>query len=443
MESWNIKKFKEATEPSLDDFGDVGDFEQPANRLALVAQNIADVYWSFEDELPTTQAVVSSTLEYCGCSFEELLSSLRLEGYEAEATALVALGSPDEFNEAFNPIAYLAGESEGFKPTEEEILRTYLRFIDRKRRAQNWGAGLVAPTLIAVAKKFGLGLKAVWDSLQVALNQEAGAALEESTSDMPLAQWNDDQKQLWLNLVKDGVVGRNDPTAFYQFGKYFDDYYHKTGEVVPYSELRAHFGLQESAEDFGDVGDFEEPANHRHAIIDYMQDGAGASEDKATSQEIVEYYLSVDEAADKAEDGVKNTLQHFHISLLDLIAALEAEASNPEGDYYGYEHLDFVIDALKGLYQPSLQESADLGDVGDFEEPKGIPITKSCGVCGSPIGPNGEDIDEIPEGYEPNDYEHDYCKSCGNEALGQNYERRVTRDMAMDAGDPDLEGQLY
>lgn len=29
MESWMIKKFREATEPSLDDLGDVGDFEEP------------------------------------------------------------------------------------------------------------------------------------------------------------------------------------------------------------------------------------------------------------------------------------------------------------------------------------------------------------------------------------------------------------------------------
>ena len=89
---------------------------------------------------------------------------------------------------------------------------------------------------------------------------------------------------------------------------------------------------------------------------------------------------------------------------------------------------------------PSLE---DMGDVGDFEEPKGIPIVKSCGVCGSPIGPNGEDIYPVPSDYDPDDYEHDYCQGCGGAMMDQENERqRITHEMAMDAQDPDLEGQL-
>ena len=428
----------------LGGLGDVGDFERPRGNLYRIIYNNGlgrkCAFVSARDR-DKAEEIIENDLG--------LISSyiLSVEDWFGAAPDGVIL------HEAFNPIAYFTGESEG--PTSDEaILRLYSALVARKQRAR--GTDVVAEALIEVAKKFGLKLKAVWDSLQTALNQQeelrteidgnrsAEGVFEESTTDMPLSTWNDDQKQLWLSLVKDGAVARNDPTAFYTFGKYFDDYYHKTGEVVPYSKLRAHFGLKEgiddfgdvgdfdrgsspedllnelwqefggegdeqevyafvheakdagfsveeikdtlraiffqpgsevdentlkswlgeSVDDFGDVGDFEEPASHRHAIIDYMEEPAGKEAKKATSLEIVDYYFDVGEQAEKAEEGIKRVLQRFHISLLDFITALETEYA--EGPYVGYEHLEFMIETLKELYQ--LQEGVDFGDVGDYEE---------------------------------------------------------------------------
>jgi ribosomal protein L32 len=57
-----------------------------------------------------------------------------------------------------------------------------------------------------------------------------------------------------------------------------------------------------------------------------------------------------------------------------------------------------------------------------------------CGQCGDWL--------QNPEQYteeEQKNAELTYCSSCGNE---QN-PHRVTRDMAIDAGDPSLEGSVY
>jgi hypothetical protein len=59
-------------------------------------------------------------------------------------------------------------------------------------------------------------------------------------SNMPLAKWNHIQVLLWLQLIKDRLVNRNDTNAFYAFGKYFNDYNKKTGKILPYSLLKAY-----------------------------------------------------------------------------------------------------------------------------------------------------------------------------------------------------------
>jgi hypothetical protein len=65
-------------------------------------------------------------------------------------------------------------------------------------------------------------------------------------------------------------------------------------------------------------------------------------------------------------------------------------------------------------------------------------IRYSCGYCGVPMTKD-HDMLEAPEGYDPCNYEHSVCQSCYNDEPCRN---RVTRDMAIDAGDPSLEGQL-
>jgi hypothetical protein len=125
---------------------------------------------------------------------------------------------------------------------------------------------------------------------------------------------------------------------------------------------------QESIEDDFNIEGFEEPEDHRHSLIDYIQDGAGASSDQVSSNDVLEYYFLEEDKSEKTEEAIKNTLQHFHISLLDFLTALEAEAANPSGNYFGYDHLDFIIDSLKSLYHP-LQESEDFGDMDNCEKP--------------------------------------------------------------------------
>ena len=69
---------------------------------------------------------------------------------------------------------------------------------------------------------------------------------------------------------------------------------------------------------------------------------------------------------------------------------------------------------------------------------------KICGFCGTPLNDNNEplSIDECNKLTEEqcNNATQDYGNCCPPE---QEQERmRVTRDMAIDAGDLDLEGQL-
>lgn len=93
-----------------------------------------------------------------------------------------------------------------------------------------------------------------------------------------------------------------------------------------------------------------------------------------------------------------------------------------------------LISRIKRQFRESVEE--DEGDVSDFPEPKTNPIIAHCGICGAPIGANGP-ITDIPADYDPDDYPRDdICDDC----LRQQEHHYVTHEMALDAGDPDLEG---
>ena len=69
-------------------------------------------------------------------------------------------------------------------------------------------------------------------------------------------------------------------------------------------------------------------------------------------------------------------------------------------------------------------------------------IVFSCGMCGAPCNANHEPV-PIPENYNPNGYDHDWCNDCATRELAiqeDNYVQ-ITKDMALDAQDPSLEGQ--
>lgn len=65
----------------------------------------------------------------------------------------------------------------------------------------------------------------------------------------------------------------------------------------------------------------------------------------------------------------------------------------------------------------------------------------SCGVCGAPCTENGDAL-SIPKNYDPDDYSHTYCCQCQYEEE-ENQKQYVTREMALDAGDPSLEGEPF
>lgn len=67
-------------------------------------------------------------------------------------------------------------------------------------------------------------------------------------------------------------------------------------------------------------------------------------------------------------------------------------------------------------------------------------IAFSCGFCGAPLNADKGQVD-APDGYDPNDYQHDACGRCMMEHTEPR--RLITREMALDACDPSLEGTEY
>lgn len=68
-------------------------------------------------------------------------------------------------------------------------------------------------------------------------------------------------------------------------------------------------------------------------------------------------------------------------------------------------------------------------------------IAYSCGFCGAPLNKYKEHVD-APEGYDADAFPHDACGIC--QASEESWERQyVTREMALDAGDPTLEGSIW
>jgi hypothetical protein len=50
-------------------------------------------------------------------------------------------------------------------------------------------------------------------------------ALNEYSFDVPLQQWNNKQKNIWLELVKQHIVKLNDIEKFTKMAKVFDEFY--------------------------------------------------------------------------------------------------------------------------------------------------------------------------------------------------------------------------
>jgi hypothetical protein len=113
---------------------------------------------------------------------------------------------------------------------------------------QKMGSGDILPN--GVAKSFNLNPEYDTQVMKDALVDYAEEYYDQNISEsyyevmhmllseheLPLQQWNDAQKKLWERLVTDGAVSRNDPQKFYEFGKKFNEYYHRTGKLMSYRQ---------------------------------------------------------------------------------------------------------------------------------------------------------------------------------------------------------------
>ena len=194
--------------------------------------------------------------------------------------------------------------------------------------------------------------------------------------------------------------------------------------------------IRESVDDdnLGEMDEFEEPPRHEKAIceewVDLAEHGVGSFakrvyfickafpdvEPRDVGQALINWSIDVNEGGvtDIVKTAITSEPLAFDLSREDLFRRFD-------------------------IFDESVE---DVDSVEGFAAPTSTPIISSCGYCGAPLGPNGEDIIDVPDDYDPNAYEHSVCSSCGNEEFHTGAQR-VTRDMAMDAGDLDLEGQPY
>jgi hypothetical protein len=54
---------------------------------------------------------------------------------------------------------------------------------------------------------------------------------------LSIGEWNNYQKDLWLHLVDDRYVARNDAIQFFRFGKMFRNFYDRHGKLMTYDDV--------------------------------------------------------------------------------------------------------------------------------------------------------------------------------------------------------------
>jgi hypothetical protein len=62
--------------------------------------------------------------------------------------------------------------------------------------------------------------------------------VQEVLSRYNVKDWNELQMQIWMHLVQDNIVDRNDLKTFFDFGQEFSDYFEAYGKVIPYEILK-------------------------------------------------------------------------------------------------------------------------------------------------------------------------------------------------------------
>lgn len=164
-------------------------------------------------------------------------------------------------------------------------------------------------------------------------------------------------------------------------------------------------------------------------LLKYFQKWYGAGKIMFTIRDFKEFEKAISEAFGEIEE--------LRARLTDLEAIATAVVADIEGvmvtgNVIGLK--EELIMARKALgVLPEQEQTTTLG----METPQ---VKFSCGFCAAPLDENKEQIQtDAPEGYNPDDYPKDACRSCMAEQEPQHM--LVTREMALDAGDPSLEGQ--
>lgn len=437
MESWEEKRFKEATQSSLDDMGDIGNFEPPAIRdeeamdcwihLSMLAQGLlndpAPNGIVASDAGDSVSTKIKRLITQYGRNWKKIDLALRDKYDQIYESIEDDLGDVSNFENPGKPPANITQDiyltaRETFHPLSVAVHHV-LKELD-----------ITLDDLIASFQKlnnpsepFNGAIQMEIDDLNALKNgtyvntDELQESIEDDLGDMGDFEEPPSVFSVLVHIPDDATTNR-DVWKFdgkvvqirrLSSGRYYDTEAHS----IPAAWCTQ---VLEEAADLGDVGDFEElKGNPIEGFCRYCGCLIGVKDhDRIQPHRI-------------PSEEEKRTLPILDTPCVTCQPGVAAQD-------YEEENIPFYF-----------REAGDLGDVGDFEEPKGTPIIKSCGVCGSPLGPNGEDIYPVPSDYNPDDYEHDYCKSCGNDYYNNREPEpmRVSREMAMDAGDPDLEGQLW
>lgn len=160
-------------------------------------------------------------------------------------------------------------------------------------------------------------------------------------------------------------------------------------------------------------------------------------------------------AVDICHDYLRDSMDKESFSALQsAVKALEKNLHNP-----GKTSMTFPPSAYDELKAEGLVEEipddeyykacAEINLASRSCEPTDLVISKivfdidfSCGYCGAPCNDDCEHVSVIPDNYSPTEFPMEGCRECWERENEPEY-ITVTREMALDAGDPSLEGELW
>lgn len=77
----------------------------------------------------------------------------------------------------------------------------------------------------------------------LSMHNDLKIQLDEMLDRYNVTDWNNYQKNIWLQLVNNNLVGINDVNTFFSFGQAFSDYFDKYKKPAPYNYIAKELGL--------------------------------------------------------------------------------------------------------------------------------------------------------------------------------------------------------